>query len=94
MEYQNIDAFLEMVSDPDYEQSLVHRTAGLEKTIVLVTRPQINVPIGGSLKCPDARAVNALQKKELVGKCSYILALKLLLFHLSLLSFQLQYIHY
>lgn len=44
MEYQNIDAFLEMVSDPDYKQSLVHRTAGLEKTIILVTRPQINGP--------------------------------------------------
>lgn len=47
MEYQNIDAFLEMVADPDYTQSLVHRAAGLEKTIVLVTRPQINEPIGG-----------------------------------------------
>lgn len=46
-EYQNIYAFLEMLSDPDYKQSLVHRTAGLEKTIVLVTRPQINEPIGG-----------------------------------------------
>ena len=47
MEYQNIDAFLEMISDPDYEQSLVHRTAGLEDTIVLVTRPLIKEPIGG-----------------------------------------------
>ena len=47
MEYRNIDAFLEMLSDPDYTQALVHCTAGLEATIVLVTRPKINEPIGG-----------------------------------------------
>ena len=47
MEYKNIDAFLEMLSDPDYRQSLVHRIAGIERTVILVTRPQINEPIGG-----------------------------------------------
>ena len=46
MEYPNITAFLDMIADPDYKQALVHRDAGLANTIVLVTRPQINEPIG------------------------------------------------
>lgn len=39
MEYPHTDAFVDMVRDPDYTASLVHRDAGLAKTIVLVTRP-------------------------------------------------------
>ena len=50
MEYQNINAFLEMLSDPDYTQAVVHRKAGLEKTAILVTRPKIHKPLGGKLK--------------------------------------------
>jgi uncharacterized protein (DUF1330 family) len=46
MEYQNIAAFIEMISDPEYKESLVHRSAGLKNTIVLVTKPQLNEPIG------------------------------------------------
>lgn len=47
MEYRNIGAFLDMISDPEYKQALVHRTAGLEATVVLVTRPQIHAPSRG-----------------------------------------------
>lgn len=39
MEYRSTDAFIEMVTDPEYDASLVHRDAGLAKTLVLVTRP-------------------------------------------------------
>jgi uncharacterized protein (DUF1330 family) len=39
MEYPSTDAFLDMVRDLDYTAALVHRDAGLEKTVVLVTRP-------------------------------------------------------
>ena len=39
MEYQSIEAFLDMGQDPDYQASLVHRDAGLTETIVLATRP-------------------------------------------------------
>jgi uncharacterized protein (DUF1330 family) len=46
MEYPNIAAFLDMITDPDYQQALVHRNAGLKNTIVLVTKPQLNEPIG------------------------------------------------
>jgi len=42
MEYQNVDAFIDMISDPEYQQSLVHRNAGLEATEIFVTRPLIN----------------------------------------------------
>lgn len=41
MEYQSADAWLEMIDDPDYLQSLVHRDAGLEATEVFVTRPKL-----------------------------------------------------
>jgi len=46
MEYQSVDAFMDMVSDPDYQAALVHRDAGLETTQVIVTRPLIDAPIG------------------------------------------------
>jgi len=46
MEYQTVAAFMDMVSDPDYQQALVHRDAGLEATQVIVTRPLIDAPIG------------------------------------------------
>lgn len=46
MEYQKVSDFLEMVDDPEYQQALVHRDAGLEATELFVTRPLINEPIG------------------------------------------------
>lgn len=39
MEYPDTDAFLDMITDPEYASGLVHRDAGLARTIVLVTRP-------------------------------------------------------
>lgn len=39
MEYQSIEAFLDMAKDPDYQSGLVHRDAGLRETIVLATKP-------------------------------------------------------
>jgi len=38
MEYPSIDAFMDMVRDPDYQAALVHRDAGLAETVLLVTR--------------------------------------------------------
>gem|GEM_PF-815280 len=46
MEYQNISAFFEMLADPDYQEALVHRDAGLDVTQVFVTKPLIKNPIG------------------------------------------------
>ncbi len=46
MEYQNINAFVDMLLDPDYQAALVHRESGLEATEVFVTRPLIAEPIG------------------------------------------------
>ena len=39
MEYPDTEAFLDMISDPDYVAALVHRDAGLADTVLLVTRP-------------------------------------------------------
>lgn len=39
MEYPSTDAFVDMVRDPDYVAGLVHRDAGLARTLVLVSRP-------------------------------------------------------
>jgi uncharacterized protein (DUF1330 family) len=39
MEYPNAEAFLDMLGDPDYTAGLVHRDAGLARTLVLVTKP-------------------------------------------------------
>jgi len=38
MEYPSIDAFVDMIRDPDYQAALVHRDAGLAETVLLVTR--------------------------------------------------------
>lgn len=46
MEYQNISAFFEMLADSDYQASLVHREAGLEATVIMVTRPNVQIPLG------------------------------------------------
>lgn len=39
MQYPSVDAFLDMVRDPDYRAALVHRDAGLARTEVFATRP-------------------------------------------------------
>jgi uncharacterized protein (DUF1330 family) len=39
MQYPGIDAFVDMIRDPDYQAGLVHRDAGLAETAILVTRP-------------------------------------------------------
>lgn len=39
MQYPSSAAFVDMLRDPDYAAALVHRDAGLAKTVVLVTRP-------------------------------------------------------
>lgn len=38
VEYPAVEAFLDMVGDPDYRQALVHRDAGLARTELHVTR--------------------------------------------------------
>jgi len=38
VQYPDREAFIDMIRDPDYQASLVHRTAGLEKTVVIITR--------------------------------------------------------
>jgi hypothetical protein len=38
MQYPGIDAFIDMVRDPDYQAGLVHRDAGLAETTILVSR--------------------------------------------------------
>ena len=45
MEYQHIDAFIEMLLDPEYRAALPHREAGLEATELFVTRPVISEPL-------------------------------------------------
>jgi uncharacterized protein (DUF1330 family) len=37
-EYPTVDAFLDMIADPDYQAALVHREAGLARTGLVVTR--------------------------------------------------------
>ncbi len=39
MQYPEIDAFVDMIRDPDYQAGLVHRDAGLAQTAILVSRP-------------------------------------------------------
>lgn len=46
MEYRNIEAFTDMLMDPEYQAGLVHRDSSLEATEVFVTRPLITGPIG------------------------------------------------
>ena len=38
MQYPGIDAFVDMIRDPDYQAALVHRDAGLAETAILVSR--------------------------------------------------------
>jgi uncharacterized protein (DUF1330 family) len=44
MEYPALDAFLDMIVDPDYVTALVHRQAGLDRTEVIVSRPLLPAP--------------------------------------------------
>ncbi|MEZ5143693.1 MAG: DUF1330 domain-containing protein [Acidimicrobiales bacterium] len=37
VEYPSVDAFLDMGQDPDYLAATVHRTAGLERSVILAT---------------------------------------------------------
>jgi len=39
MQYPGVDAFVDMIRDPDYQAGLVHRDAGLAGTAILVSRP-------------------------------------------------------
>jgi uncharacterized protein (DUF1330 family) len=39
MQYPEIDTFVDMIRDPDYQAGLVHRDAGLAATVILVSRP-------------------------------------------------------
>jgi uncharacterized protein (DUF1330 family) len=39
MQYPEIDTFVDMIRDPDYQAGLVHRDAGLATTAILVSRP-------------------------------------------------------
>ncbi len=41
MQYPGIDAFIDMIRDPDYQAALVHRDAGLTETAILVSRSQL-----------------------------------------------------
>lgn len=38
MQYPGIDAFVDMIRDPEYQAGLVHRDAGLAETAILVSR--------------------------------------------------------
>jgi uncharacterized protein (DUF1330 family) len=39
MQYPGVDAFVDMIRDPDYQTGLVHRDAGLADTAILVSCP-------------------------------------------------------
>jgi uncharacterized protein (DUF1330 family) len=39
VEYPAMEAFIDMGSDPDYLAATVHRTAGLERSVILATSP-------------------------------------------------------
>ena len=38
MEYPNREAFIDMIEDPEYREAIVHRDAGLERTLIFITR--------------------------------------------------------
>ena len=38
MQYNDVDAFIDMIQDPDYQEGLVHRDAGLARTEIIVSR--------------------------------------------------------
>ncbi|HEX4126996.1 MAG TPA: DUF1330 domain-containing protein [Acidimicrobiales bacterium] len=39
MQYPEVDTFVDMIRDPEYQAGLVHRDAGLAATAILVSRP-------------------------------------------------------
>jgi len=39
MQYPEIDSFVDMIRDTDYQAALVHRDAGLATTAILISRP-------------------------------------------------------
>ncbi len=39
MEYPDRKAFIDMIHDPEYRAALVHRNAGLKRTVLIITRP-------------------------------------------------------
>jgi uncharacterized protein (DUF1330 family) len=41
MQYAEIDAFVDMIRDPDYQAALVHRDAGLATTAIMISRPLV-----------------------------------------------------
>jgi uncharacterized protein (DUF1330 family) len=41
MQYPGVDAFVDMIRDPEYQVGLVHRDAGLAETAILVSRPLV-----------------------------------------------------
>lgn len=43
VQYPHVDAFVDMLRDPDYQSALVHRDAGLAETGVLVSRSLLGV---------------------------------------------------
>lgn len=46
VEYPSLGAFLDMGQDPDYLAATVHRTAGLERSVLLATTPVIDASAG------------------------------------------------
>lgn len=42
LEYPSRAAFLDMLGDPEYQAAAVHRVAGLERTVLLATTPQVD----------------------------------------------------
>jgi uncharacterized protein (DUF1330 family) len=42
VEYPSRAAFLDMIADPEYQAATVHRDAGLERTVLLATRPLLD----------------------------------------------------
>jgi uncharacterized protein (DUF1330 family) len=46
MQYPSTAAFVDMLRDPDYAAALVHRDAGLARTVVLVTRALLPAAAG------------------------------------------------
>jgi uncharacterized protein (DUF1330 family) len=43
VEYPNRQAFIDMVSKPDYEKASEHRDAGLERTVLIATTPATSI---------------------------------------------------
>jgi uncharacterized protein (DUF1330 family) len=52
VEYPTVEAFLDMVGDPDYRAALVHRDAGLARTELFVTRALLPAAPSGAGMAP------------------------------------------